>query len=187
MSNKTVCILLADGFEEVEALMPADILKRLNVNVILAGVENYKIRGAHDFHIITETLLSDISAADFDALILPGGLPGALNLRDSQKVSDLINQACANKKICAAICAAPVVLRDSGVAKDKRITGYPETEKLSHYPDFRYTGADVERDGQIITAKGMGKAAAFAFEIARALDINEDHINNVAQNAFLTV
>lgn len=187
MTDKTVCIILADGFEETEALMPADILKRLNINVILAGLETYKIRGAHDFHIITETLLQDISAADFDALILPGGLPGTLNLRDSQAVTDLINQAYNNKKICAAICAAPIVLRDAGVAVNKRITGYPSTEQLSHNPDFRYTGNDVEHDGQIITAKGMGKAAAFAFEIARTLGISEDKINGVMQNAFITL
>lgn len=187
MSNKTICILLADGFEESEAIVPADLLKRLNVNVIFAGIETYKVRGAHDFHLCTETLLSDISAADFDALVLPGGLPGALNLRDSQAVTDLINQAYNNNKICAAICAAPIVLRDAGIAKDKRITGYPTTEQLSHNPDFQYTGNDVETDGRIITAKGMGKSAAFAFEIARALGISEDRIHDIAQNAFITI
>ena len=185
MNNKTACIILADGFEETEALMPADILKRLNINVILAGLESYNIRGAHDFHITTGNLLKDISSADFDVLILPGGLPGALNLRNSQAVTDLLNQAYNNKKICAAICAAPIVLRDAGIAKDKKITGYPGTEQLSHDPNFKYTGADVEHDGQIITAKGMGKAAMFAFEIARALGISEEQINNVALNAFI--
>lgn len=185
MSGKTACILLADGFEEVEALMPADILKRLNVNVLLAGLETYKVRGAHDFHVMADVLLQDVSSADFDALILPGGLPGAINLRDSQAVADLINQSYDNRKICAAICAAPVVLRDAGIAKGKKITGYPDTEKLSHNPDFSYTGKDVERDGLIITAKGMGKAAAFAFEIARALGVSDEKIQGVAQNAFI--
>lgn len=187
MNNKTVCILLADGFEETEALTPADIFKRLNINVTLAGVETYKVRSAHDFYIATETLLSDISAADFDALVLPGGLPGAINLRNSQAVTDLINQAYNNNKICAAICAAPIVLRDAGVAKDKRITGYPGTEQLSRTPDFHYTGNGVERDGRIITAKGMGKSAAFAFEIARALGISEDRIHDIAENTFINI
>ena len=187
MNDKTVCILLIDGFEEVEALMPADIFKRLDINVILAGVETTKIRGAHDFFITTETLLRDVSFADFDALMLPGGLPGAINLRNSAAVTEIINQACANNKICAAICAAPIVLRDAGVAKNKRITGYPDTEQLSHNPDFRYTGSDVERDGNIITAKGMGKAAAFAFEIARAIGIAEEKIRDVAENSFIRI
>ncbi len=185
MSNKTVCILLSDGFEEVEALMPADILKRLGVHVILAGVEKNKVRGAHDFHIWTETSLEDVAATDFEALILPGGLPGAINLRNSEKVNQLINLAYNNGKICAAICAAPVVLRDAGVAQDKRITGYPGTEQLSKNPNFEYSGRDVERDGRIITAKGMGKAAAFAFEIARAMGIAEEKITDMAENAFI--
>ncbi len=185
MSNKTVCILLADGFEEVEALMPADIFKRLGFRVILAGVEKNRVRGAHDFHIWTETLLDDVAATDFDALILPGGLPGAINLRNSDKVNKLINLAYNNGKICAAICAAPIVLRDAGVAKDKRITGYPDTEQLSRSPDFKYTGNDVEVDGRIITAKGMGKAAMFAFEIARSCGVSEEKINNLAENAFI--
>ncbi len=187
MNEKTVCILLIDGFEEVEALMPADIFKRLGLNVILAGVESTKIRGAHDFFIATETLLHDISFADFDALMLPGGLPGAINLRNSAAVTEIIHQAYANNKICAAICAAPVVLRDAGIAKDKRITGYPDTEQLSRDPNFRYTGNDVERDGNIITAKGMGKAAAFAFEIARAIGIAEEKIRSAAENSFIKI
>ena len=187
MDNKTVCILLIDGFEDVEALMPADIFKRLGLGVILAGVESTKIRSAHDFYIATDTLLRDVSVADFDALMLPGGLPGAVNLRDSSAVTQIINQTYANKKVCAAICAAPIVLRDAGIAKDKRITGYPTTEQLSHAPDFKYTGSDVERDGLIITATGMGKAAPFAFEIARALGVAEEKIRDVAENSFINI
>lgn len=185
MANKTVCIILADGFEEIEALMPADIFKRLNINVILAGLETYNVRGTHDFHIITQTLIQDISFADFDAIILPGGLPGAINLRNSQLITDLLNQAYQNNKICAAICAAPIVLRDSGIAKNKKMTGYPATEKLSNFPDFTYTGNNIEKDGLIITAKGMGKAADFAFEIARSLGIDEKHIQDIAKNTFI--
>jgi 4-methyl-5(b-hydroxyethyl)-thiazole monophosphate biosynthesis len=185
MNHKTVCILLADGFEETETIMPADILKRLNINVILAGIETYKVRGAHEFHLFTETLLSDVSVADFDALILPGGLPGALNLRNSEPVTELIKLAYKSHKICAAICAAPVVLHDAGITEGHRITGYPGTEQLSKHNDFHYTGADVEHDGQIITAKGMGKADMFAFEIARALGIEEKQIEDVAKNAFI--
>ncbi|MDD7313564.1 MAG: DJ-1/PfpI family protein [bacterium] len=186
MSTKSVCILLADGFEEVEALMPADILKRLNVKVILAGVESLKVRGAHDFYICAESLMKDVDVAEIDAVILPGGLPGAINLRESQEVSDFINLANENGKICAAICAAPVVLRDSGAARGKHLTGYPETERLSRDPAFRYTGKDVETDGNIITAKGMGKAAAFAFAIARGLGIAEERVRGIAEDTFIS-
>ena len=185
--NKRVCILLTDGFEEVEALAPADILQRLNIDVILAGVESHKIKGAHGFHISTDNLLKDLSAIDFDAIILPGGLPGAINLRNSEDVSRFLNQAYSANKICAAICAAPIVLRDCGIAKGKKITGYPGTEQLSHEPDFKYTGNDVEIDDRIITAKGMGKAFAFAFSIAKALEIPSQDITEVASGSFIGV
>lgn len=187
MTNTKVCILLADGFEEVEALTPADILRRLEVDVVLVGLETHKIRGAHGFDIATDILLKDISSTDFDAIILPGGLPGAINLRNSEDVTRLLNQLYSANKICAAICAAPIVLRDSGIAQGKRITGYPGTEQLSHNPDFKYTESDVERDGRIITAKGMGKAFTFSFEIARALGISEQKIKEVADGAFIKV
>ena len=85
MSTQTICIILADGFEEIEALMPADIFKRLGLNVILAGLKDKIITGAHGFRITTETLAKDISTNDFDALILPGGLPGATHLQNSDK------------------------------------------------------------------------------------------------------
>lgn len=187
MSNKNVCILLADGFEEVEALTPADILRRLNINVVLTGLENHKIRGSHDFYISTEILLKDISSSDFDAIILPGGLPGAINLRNSEDVIRLLNQANASNKICAAICASPIVLRDSGIAQNKRITGYPGTEQLSYNPDFKYTGSDVEIDGTIITAKGMGKSFAFSYAIAQALGISEQEIKEVFAGSFIKI
>ena len=186
MNNKKVCILLADGFEEVEALTPADVLHRLGVDVVLAGLETHKIKSSHGFSISTEVLLKDISSSDFDAVILPGGLPGAINLRNSEDVSRFINQAYSANKICAAICAAPIVLRDSGIAKDKHITGYPGTEQLSLYPDFKYTGTDVEVDGNIITAKGMGKAFAFSFAIAKSLGLSEAEIKEVADGSFIS-
>lgn len=185
MSNKTACIILADGFEEVEALMPADIFKRLKINVILVGLKDKLVTGAHGFQITANTLAKDISVADFDALILPGGLPGATNLQSSPIVTDLLHQANAQNKICAAICAAPIVLHDTGVAQGKTITGYPGCEGLAKQPNCSFSGANVEVDGNIISAIGMGKAHLFAFAIAKALGISAQEINNLAAGAFL--
>ncbi|MBE6443327.1 MAG: DJ-1/PfpI family protein [Alphaproteobacteria bacterium] len=185
MNSLSVCILLADGFEEAEAIIPADLLKRLGVKIIFAGVNSIDVRGTHNFHIKADNLIDNISSNDFDALILPGGLPGTINLRNSEKVINLVKHAYQNGKICAAICAAPIVLRDAGVATDKHITGYPNCEKLSYEPNFKFTGNSVERDGSIITAKGMGKANEFAFEIARALNISKEDILSVAKNTFI--
>ena len=86
MNSLSVCILLADGFEEAEAIIPADLLKRLGVKIIFAGVNSIDVRGTHNFHIKADNLIDNISSNDFDALILPGGLPGTINLRNSEKV-----------------------------------------------------------------------------------------------------
>lgn len=185
MTNKTVCILLADGFEEVEAIYPADIFKRLGINVMMVGVDSNIVRGAHDIKIETPYLLKEISSFDFDALMLPGGLPGTINLRDSQKVIDLVKQAHSSHKIIAAICAAPIILHDAGIADNKHTTGYPSCEQLANKKGFQFSGNMVEVDDNIITAIGMGQAAPFAFAIAQKLDLSTQKITDTMQNAFI--
>ena len=185
MKKFSAYILLADGFEETEAIMTADILKRIGIEVSLIGIENKTIRGTHDFHITTNKLINEITYADFDVLILPGGLPGTINLRNSTVVINLVKEAYNNNKICAAICAAPIVLRDATIAVDKNITGYPGCEQLSLDPNFKFTNNDVEIDGNIITAKGMGKSAQFAFAIAKTLGYTQSEIQKVSNSAFI--
>ena len=187
MNNKTACIILADGFEESEAIVTADVLKRLNINIIFAGLNSLKVRGTHDFYIMSDKLLNEISVNDFDALILPGGLPGTINLRNSPQVTELLQQSYQSGKICAAICAAPIVLHDAKIAQNKTLIGYPDCEQLALSPNLKFTGKATETDGLIITAKGMGKAAEFAFAIAAKLGISAEEINQVGQNAFITI
>lgn len=186
MSNKTACIILADGFEESEAIVTADVLKRLNINIVFAGLNSLKVRGTHDFYIMSDKLLNEISIDDFDALILPGGLPGTINLRDSAEVINLLQQSYQSGKICAAICAAPIVLHDAQIAQNKTLTGYPDCEQLALTPNLKFTGNATETDGLIITAKGMGKAADFAFAIAKKLGLSDTEIENVGKSAFIT-
>lgn len=183
--TKTICILLADGFEESEAIVPADLLKRLGVNVIFTSItDNKEIIGTHGFKILSDTTINNISTDDFDALMLPGGLPGTTNLRDSKKVISLVQQANLKEKIISAICAAPIVLKDAGIADNKRITGYPSCEQFSLKHKFLFTDNDVEIDGKIITAKAMGKAHLFAFAIAKALGFSDNEIKNLSQSTF---
>lgn len=183
--TKNLCILLADGFEESEAIVPADLLKRLGVNIIFASItDNKEVTGTHGFKFLADTTIDNIYAKDINALMLPGGLPGTTNLRDSQKVIDLVKQTSTERKICCAICAAPIILKDAGVADNKVITGYPTCEQFSKKHQFTFTGNDVEVDDNIITAKAMGKAHLFAFAIAKALGFNDNEIKNLAQSTF---
>lgn len=183
--TKSLCILLADGFEESEAVVPADLLKRLGVNITFASVSNKaEVIGTHGFKIMSDTSIINISVNDFDALMLPGGLPGTTNLRDSKEVISLIQQFYNKEKIISAICAAPIVLKDAGIADNKRITGYPDCEQFSLKHKFSFTGNDVEIDGKIITAKAMGKAHLFAFAIAKAMGFSDDDIKQLSASTF---
>ena len=183
--TKNICILLAEGFEESEAVVSADLLKRLGINVTFASVtSNKEVSGTHGFKILSDTTINNISTDDFDVLMLPGGIPGTTNLRDSAEVISLVQQAHKKNKIISAICAAPIVLKDAGVADDKRITGYPTCEQFSLKHKFSFTGNDVEVDDKIITAKAMGKAHLFAFTIAKALGFSADEINNLKKATF---
>lgn len=183
--SKTICFLLADGFEEAEAIVPADLLKRLGYNIILAG-ETSSVRGTHNFYINTTHHIDTISADKIDALVLPGGLPGTLNLRNNPKVINLVKETHRQHKICAAICAAPIILRDAGITKNISITGYPGCEQLSLTPNFKFSNHPIEITDNIITAIGMGKASKFAFAIAQKLGSTEQQITEIAQNTFIS-
>ncbi|MCK5843642.1 MAG: DJ-1/PfpI family protein, partial [Victivallales bacterium] len=122
--SKTVAVLLADGFEEIEAITPIDILRRLEFNVIIAGLSD-DVSGAHGIKIDVDKSLDDLSAKNLDAVLLPGGLPGSTHLRDDERVIRLVREMAEAGKIVSAICAAPIVLAKAGLMKGKTCTGYP--------------------------------------------------------------
>ena len=165
--SKTIAILLADGFEEIEALAPADVWRRLGFDVILASVGSSEmVAGAHGIMIKADALLADIPTDTLDAVILPGGMPGSKNLRDNERVLNLIRTMVAADKVAAAICAAPIVLEKAGVLTGVRYTMYPGFEaEMSSCP----TGNLTEVCGNIITGKGPGAAIAFAACVAAKL------------------
>jgi 4-methyl-5(b-hydroxyethyl)-thiazole monophosphate biosynthesis len=167
-SKRKALIILADGFEEVEAVTPIDILRRADVEVIVAGLKKDTIRGAHGVVIKTD-IVFDNSAIDVDALILPGGMPGAENLAGCLGIGDIVRRMASSKKIVAAICASPaLVLFPAGVLKGKKATCFPGMEK--HFSsDVKFVKDDVVEDGEIITSRGAGTAAAFGIKIAERL------------------
>ena len=122
--QKTAVIVLADGFEEIEALTPADVLKRLGCRVILTGLDQQEVTGAHGFRIVCDALMKDTDLSGADAVILPGGLPGATNLRDNGALADILRQRNAAGKLCCAICAAPIVLECAGIINGRAVYSY---------------------------------------------------------------
>jgi 4-methyl-5(b-hydroxyethyl)-thiazole monophosphate biosynthesis len=164
--GKEVFVILGEGFEESEAVVPMDILRRSGVQLTLVSAESGQrlVRGG-SVRVETDVDLRDVAGVPFDALLLPGG-PAVQHLRKNGAVLNLIRRADAAKKIIAAICAAPLILKDADVLRDKKYTSYPSTwEEL---PDAVRDRAVVE-DGTLITGTGPGAAAAFGLALASAL------------------
>lgn len=165
---KQVCVLLADGFEEVEALTAVDLLRRARIYVDTVSItDDYKVHGAHGINVQTEDLIDQVDFNAFDMIVLPGGMPGTLNLKEHQTVRQIVTAFAQEGKPVGAICAAPTILADLGLLEDKKATCYPACE-----PDMAgavLTGADVTVDGNLITSRGVGTAIDFALELIKVL------------------
>ncbi|MBN2189865.1 MAG: DJ-1/PfpI family protein [Candidatus Aureabacteria bacterium] len=165
--EKKAVVVLADGFEEIEAVAPVDIMRRADIRVDVAGLDRKIVSSSRGLRIETDILFEELS--DADALILPGGMPGAANLAGSGKVLNSIKNLYGKGRLIAAICASPAyVLIPSGILAGKKATGFPGTESM-----FRgiaeFISMPVVRDGNIITSRGAGTALEFSCSIAAYL------------------
>ena len=162
-----VCVLLANGFEEIEAVTIIDVLRRAEIEVTLLGVEAREVEGSHGIRIQTDRRLSEVSNESWDIVALPGGMPGAATLRDDPQVQALLRSQHEKGGRLAAICAAPIALARAGVLAGRKATSYPGFED-------QLTGASivagtVVRDGTITTSRGPGTAMEFALRLVADL------------------
>ncbi len=162
---KKVAILAAPGFEEIELMAPLDILRRLNMAVVLAGVQSDKVVSTHEVTVSTDTMLDKLHADKLDALILPGGA-GSWVLRDTPEVIHLVKKMHEAGKLVAAICAAPIVLAKAGLVRDRNVTAYPAQDV---YRELNEAGAHIVKDGNMLTANGPGAAMLFGYSIGEYL------------------
>ena len=168
-----IYMFLADGFEEVEALCPLDILRRAGLEVTTVGVGGKDmIHGAHG--IVVQADIPDIMYRDSspDMIILPGGMPGSTNLDESKTVDAALRVAAKKGAFLAAICAAPLVLGKRGYLEGKNAVCYPGFEEYLKGATVSESET-VVKDGNVITAKGMGVAFEFGLELVRALKDDE--------------
>ena len=146
-----IALLLAEGFEEVEAVTPADFLRRAGVDVQLVGIGGRTIRGSHEIVFEADKTIDEVDVGDIDGVILPGGMPGAENIAASGKALALVRKAYEQGKLVAAICAAPAVaLQRTGILKGKRVTCYPGYETWLEGCIFAEDRVVV--DGNLVTA-----------------------------------
>lgn len=163
-----VYVMLAEGFEEVEALTPVDLLRRAGAQVKTVGVTGKTVTGARGIPVVADILPEEIVLDDMEMLVLPGGMPGTKNLDASAFVQDTIRYCVQNDRYLAAICAAPsVILGSLGLLKGKRATCYPGMEE-----GMRGAAAiDVPcvAEGKIITGRAAGAAMDFAVALCAAI------------------
>lgn len=163
-----VLIFLADGFELVEAMTPLDLLRRAGARVTMVGLNNdAAVTSSNGVVLHADTTLAALEEVTPDLIILPGGMPGASNLRASIRVCDMVTAAVRDGKAVAAICAAPMILGELGLLKGLRATCFPGFE--DRLEGARLANERVVRDGNIVTAAGMGVSLAFAAELVSLL------------------
>src|SRR5574344_1133304 len=167
---KRFLVFLADGFEEIEALTPVDYLRRAGIEVDTVSItDDLKVTGSHKIPVLADKLLTDINPDDYVGLYLPGGLPGATNLRDNEAVIELVQQFNQEEKLVTVICAAPIVLEKAGVTEGKNVTSFPSfKEELTTAKAYVEDDIVVE-DGNIITGRGAAIAIYQSFKIVETL------------------
>ncbi len=157
-------MFLAQGFEEVEALAPLDVLRRAGIDVKTVGVGDNFITGSHGVTVVCDLSTTGLELPEFlDGVILPGGMPGTVNLEKNRTVQAFIDYAYEKHEFLCAICAAPSILGHKGYLSGKEATCFPGYEE--ELEGAIISDKSVVRDGKIITAKGMGVATEFGLEI----------------------
>jgi len=165
---KKIAIILADGVEETEFIAVGDVLRRLSIEVVVAGLTGIDVKGGHGFGLKADRLLAECSPAEFDAVFLPGGMGGARAMYESAAVIEFLREMERSGRVVSAICAAPMVLGKAGLLAGKRFTMYPGLEQ--YLPEGCRPGPEpAVRDGRLVTGKAAGTVFAFARELAAAL------------------
>ena len=160
-----VAVILADGFEEIEALTVVDVLRRANITCHMVGFED-RVTGSHAIQVQADRVF-DGDLSDYDMIVLPGGMPGSAHLRDNEQlIAELKKFELVGKKV-AAICAAPIVLNRAGLLKDKEFTCYDGVQE--QIADGHYRKETVVVDGHLTTSRGPATALAFAYNLVEQL------------------
>ncbi|MBI9104049.1 MAG: DJ-1/PfpI family protein [Spirochaetales bacterium] len=181
---KKVIVFLADGFEEVEAVTPIDFLRRAECDVFIAGVTGKMVEGAHGLLVEADGLISDIPQ-DADAVVIPGGMPGAENIADSAAALNIISSVFDRGGLVASICASPgVVLSRIPILNTRKATCYPGFQK--YFPDdATYLEESVVVDGNLITSRGPGTALSWAIELVKYL-AGDEVADNLMKGALIS-
>jgi 4-methyl-5(b-hydroxyethyl)-thiazole monophosphate biosynthesis len=165
-----VLVPLAEGFEEIEAVTVVDLLRRAGVEVRTAALGSLSVTGSHGITLEADMALDAARAGDFDMIVLPGGMPGAANLKKDARVAALLRQFSAAGRYTAAICAAPSVLAHAGLLEGRAATSFPGFLDGGSAPGIRLRQDAVVIDGKVVTSRGAGTAMDFALALVELLE-----------------
>ena len=169
---------LANGFEDMEAVVPFDLMKRAGIDVVTVGVGKTAVKSAHGLSVTAEISEENVDFKKAEAFVFPGGWPGAKNLKNSETVNNAITFALHNDIIIGAICASPgYVLSGTGALSGKKYTCFPGFE----VPEGEYTAEKIEIDGKLITANGPASAKDFALALVSAINGNLEGIEEFSE------
>jgi 4-methyl-5(b-hydroxyethyl)-thiazole monophosphate biosynthesis len=162
-----VYVFLADGFELIEAMAPVDMLSRSKIDVKTVGVTGESVKSSGGVEVKADLMKGELTTDGLDMIILPGGMPGTLNLEADKTVSEYIDYCVENNKYICAICAAPSILAHKNLLDGKTATCFPSfSDELKN---AKYTAGKVEQDGRIITARGAGVCVDFGLKCVECL------------------
>lgn len=162
-----VLVPLADGCEEIEAVTIIDLLRRAGITVVVAGLKAGIVTASRGVQLKPDVTLDEALHHEYDMVVLPGGMPGAANLKDDARMIALLKKMAAAGKYTAAICAAPMVLAEAGLLDGKQATSYPGF--LDAIPGVMLSTAAVVQDGNVLTSRGPGTAMDFALALITVL------------------
>lgn len=165
----SVLIPLAQGCEELEAVTIIDLMRRANIEVVTAGLDDQPVKGARSTVLVPDTQISEVVDRKFDMIVLPGGLAGAENLDSDPRIHALLHRMSKDGKYVAAICAAPKVLATAGLLEHKKATSFPGVLEKLALPSTELTTHAVQIDGTLITSRGPGTAMDFALKLIELL------------------
>lgn len=183
-----IAVVFASGFEEIEGLTQVDIFRRLRIDTDVIGLTDLEVTGAHGITIVADRTL-DEKLLDYDFVSLPGGQPGATNLRNSKKLGQLLALRHQKGQWNGAICAGPTALSRFGLLKDTKFTSFPGTEEMIHTDDpsakFNEEPVVVDKEHKIITSRGPATAMAYSYAIAEALGIDTQEVQDAMLYTYL--
>lgn len=178
MIMSKIAVMFTTGYEEIEALTVVDLLRRADLECTMVAVNGEKaVAGSHRISVEMDQKLEEVDFDSLDMIVLPGGMPGTLNLEASEALMEKVDEFVQNGKYVAAICAAPSILGHRGILKGKMACCYPGFEK--HLEGAKVSNDSVCVDGKVITSRGMGTAIDFALAIISEL-CGEEKANQLA-------